>query len=104
MRRLCDPRDDTKSYDLVFDRLSGERCFGDFKDTPLSRVVVRQKGLILRQEIEGREERKCGSDCSTTNQEHSEDIPLESVRLISYRLTLTSSYSIGSSPPSYVVS
>ena len=56
MRRLCDPRDDTKSYDLVFDRLSGERCSAT-QGIPLSRVVIRPKGLILRQEVEGREER-----------------------------------------------
>ncbi len=32
------------------------------------------------------------------NEEHSEDIPLENVRLISYKLTLTSLYSMGPSP------
>ncbi len=33
------------------------------------------KGLILKQEIEDRDERKDGSDCSTMNKEHSGDIP-----------------------------
>jgi len=55
VRRLCDPRDDTKSLDLVFGRVSHEKCLAMQGDS-LVALVVLLKGLILRQEIEGREE------------------------------------------------
>ncbi len=39
------------------------------------------KGLILKQEVGGRDEREDELDCSTMNQEHSEDIPLSRAAL-----------------------
>ena len=52
--------------DLVFDRLSGVRSVQQLEAVPwlLNNSL---KGLILRQEVEDREERKSRSDCRTVN-------------------------------------
>ena len=48
--------------------------FGNYEDSSCSLVAL-LKGLILRREVEDRDEREDNSDCSTMNKEHSGDIP-----------------------------
>ncbi len=46
------------------------------------------KGLILRQEVEDRDERERQFDCSSVNEEHSRDIPSRSESLYPTRWVL----------------
>jgi len=55
-RRLCDPRDDTKSYGLSVWSFIFVRGVRQRKVTPRL-LSCRLKGLILRREVEDREER-----------------------------------------------
>ena len=80
-RRLAALWDDTKSCGLSVVQL-GEKCSATM--WTLVALTALLKGLILRQEVEDRDEKEDSLDCSTMNKEHSGDIPSEKWVLISY--------------------